>query len=324
MNEKTCAVLVTFNRKELLIECIDGLLKQTRKPNTVYIVDNASTDGTPEFLKERNLIRELPPETFPENTWKHTCSSHDVTIRYLRMKKNTGGAGGFREGMKNAFEEGFEWLWLMDDDVEPMPDALERLLRYHHLSKCIHCNRVYKEGEEVLWEPMICPQSGKRIELNNLSFRHGKPYFSTNTACFEGMLIHKEIVEKIGYPDERFFIVYDDTVYGVLASQFTNILCVKDALLIKKINKDAEPPSPFFIYHSVRNYKLRQAYIEHVYGPSVQKKILPYVVFLAYLLRLPFYKGNKSAYFKALVRGFVDSFSFSSVPMVPTGEKERA
>ena len=46
------------------------------------------------------------------------------------MHENTGGAGGFHEGVKRAYKKGYDWLWLMDDDVEVKEDTLEKLGKY--------------------------------------------------------------------------------------------------------------------------------------------------------------------------------------------------
>lgn len=105
MSERVCAVVVTYNRKELLRKCLAALKSQTRKPDHILVVDNASTDGTPEMLKEE----------FPQ-------------VEVLRLPENQGSAGGFHEGMNRAYEEGWDWIWIMDDDALPEPTALERLL----------------------------------------------------------------------------------------------------------------------------------------------------------------------------------------------------
>ena len=55
--DTTCAVVVTYNRKELLIECLESLRKQTKPLNAIYIIDNASTDGTPNLLLEKEFIK---------------------------------------------------------------------------------------------------------------------------------------------------------------------------------------------------------------------------------------------------------------------------
>ena len=100
MSEKTAAIVVTFNRKELLTRNIKMLLKQKAALDAILIIDNASTDGTREFVEKNNII------------------SND-SINYIRLDENLGGAGGFYEGVKIGYELGYDWLWLMDDDGRP-------------------------------------------------------------------------------------------------------------------------------------------------------------------------------------------------------------
>ena len=89
--EKIAAVVVTYNRKELLKECLDALLAQTHPLDSIILIDNASTDGTPEFLKEKGFL-------------------DNPKIDYVRLSENSGGAGGFYEGMKRGYEKGFDWV----------------------------------------------------------------------------------------------------------------------------------------------------------------------------------------------------------------------
>jgi len=100
------AVVVTRNRRELLAECLGAVLAQTHPPDRVVVVDNVSSDGTPDMVRE----------CFP-----------DVDLELL--ERNDGAAGGFHEGIRAGMERGGEWLWLMDDDTIPASDALEQLLR---------------------------------------------------------------------------------------------------------------------------------------------------------------------------------------------------
>jgi rhamnopyranosyl-N-acetylglucosaminyl-diphospho-decaprenol beta-1,3/1,4-galactofuranosyltransferase len=104
------AVLVlTRNRRDLLLECLRGLDAQTVPVDRIVIVDNASDDGTPELLRERGVL-----------------DRDDVV--YSRLEENSGGAGGYAHGIELALAQGTDWVWTMDDDAEPRPDALQRLL----------------------------------------------------------------------------------------------------------------------------------------------------------------------------------------------------
>jgi rhamnopyranosyl-N-acetylglucosaminyl-diphospho-decaprenol beta-1,3/1,4-galactofuranosyltransferase len=267
--ETVCAVVVTYNRKNLLLECLDALRKQTRPIQGIYLIDNASTDGTPELLLEKGYIKELPPKDLAE-PWEKEFEIENLTdgqlikLYYVRMHENTGGAGGFHEGVKRAYEKGYDWLWLMDDDVEPNIDALEEMLKFKSISKCIHPLKRYLDGTYATNENHFNPSDGSRFYLNNISFKNGKKWCSVSTGCFEGMLIHRDIVNKIGYPDKRFFIWGDDAIYGFLANLYTNTIYIKTAIFKKKIKKPQNQISCFQIYYSIRNEFIIREYMKNL------------------------------------------------------------
>lgn len=132
-DERIGAVVVTYNRQALLSQCLDALLGQSYPLDAILIVDNCSTDGTYESLLSSDLIAPVDnPAGTPSESVRAVpvaaSSGRDVEVRYVRMPENTGGAGGFHEGMKRAVEAGFDWLWLMDDDLLPTPEALQALI----------------------------------------------------------------------------------------------------------------------------------------------------------------------------------------------------
>ena len=100
------AVVVAYNRRELLLEAVDAIFAQTVVPDAVVVVDNASDDGSAEAVAARHPSAEV-----------------------VRLERNTGGAGGFTVGLAVAMARpDARWVWLMDDDTVPNPTALERLL----------------------------------------------------------------------------------------------------------------------------------------------------------------------------------------------------
>lgn len=246
MTEKIAIVVVTYNRLALLKECIPALRIQTRKPDAIIVINNNSPDGTAQWLQEQTDLQVIHQE-------------------------NIGGAGGFYRGVKEAYEQGFDWIWVMDDDVEATPDCLENLLKYRNISECIHPFRKYTDGELVHGELIWDLSRDNIMFMENASYKNGKEFWPTNNACFEGMLISRKVVEKIGYPDKRFFFVYDDLIYGFYASLYTNVIFVKSALLIRKKHSSSESLSPTYIYYAVRNKHLVMEY--HMkFFPNVSHK----------------------------------------------------
>jgi GT2 family glycosyltransferase len=210
------AVVVTFNRKELLCECLEGILAQAPPVARIVLVDNASTDGTADLLAAHGYVE-------------------NGIVDYVRLPVNSGGAGGFHEGVKRAYDDGFEWLWLMDDDVEPMPGALEKMISYANVSQCIQGCKVFRDGQSEEWEKWASFNESGRLttsrELQN------PDYIIAQTGCFEGMLIHRRIVSKIGFPDKRFFLKGDDLAYGYMASKHTQVIYLRAACFLKKVNR---------------------------------------------------------------------------------------
>jgi len=189
VSETVCAVVVTYNRKDLLRECLQAVTGQSRAPDTVLVVDNASTDGTPDMLRAEFPAAEL-----------------------LELATNEGSAGGFHEGMKAATARGFDWLWVMDDDTIPNPDALELLLDSRE-----HLNGFREPAllaSKVLWtdgsmHPMNWP--GPAMEdFNHFVDGVERRVMPIRANTFPSLLVRREAVEKYGPPRKGFFIWADD------------------------------------------------------------------------------------------------------------------
>ena len=98
---RIAAIVVTFNRFELLKKTLERLRAITRV-DKIIVINNGSTDGTTEWLRLQ-------------------------TDLHVVHQENVGGSGGFYTGIRLAHEEGFDWLWCMDDDVFPEDECLEKL-----------------------------------------------------------------------------------------------------------------------------------------------------------------------------------------------------
>lgn len=201
MKEKTkiTAVVVTYNRKYNLIKCIKSLLNQTIKINKIIIVDNGSTDGT------ENILRE------------HQYLAHE-TIYYYNTNINSGGAGGFKRGIELANEYEYDWVWLMDDDVEPEKECLKYLLSTQTNWDVRQPVRIYEDGEFVISESIDINLKNPFGPLKKSIIRN-PPKKNTEkcitTFPFEGPLISKKVINSIGTPIAEYFIMCDDTEYSI-------------------------------------------------------------------------------------------------------------
>jgi rhamnopyranosyl-N-acetylglucosaminyl-diphospho-decaprenol beta-1,3/1,4-galactofuranosyltransferase len=218
MRETVAAVVVTFNRSRLLLECLEALLRQSRPVDKIILIDNASSDDTSAILSSKGYL------THPK-------------IAYTRLSSNTGGAGGFHEGMKQAYELGFEWIWIMDDDAEAYDDALERMEPAFSVANIggVANLTIGLDGH---------PQVEHRgwLELRSSSQRAHRPIDSStltgNTvisfASFVGLAVHRNAIEQIGLPKRELFIKGDDLEYCVRLATLGPLILVPDSKIHHK------------------------------------------------------------------------------------------
>lgn len=238
-NKKTvCAVVVTYNRKELLIECLDALCKQIRPIDAMYIIDNFSNDRTAELLLENGYLEKLPPEnlTAPfemdlnfDNSellgsfddgieLRESKIENLIKIYYVRMNENTGGAGGFYEGQKRAYDRGFDWLWLMDDDGYAPDNCLEVILKdaKKNSLKALNPLVINKEDNTKLSfglaaDLMLTEETIQKADKDGMIFNKANP--------FNGTFLHKDIMTKCGFIKKEMFIWGDETEYFLRISK---------------------------------------------------------------------------------------------------------
>lgn len=129
--KKVVAVVVTYNRKEKLKINIECLLNQTYKINKIIIIDNCSTDGTYDYIKE--------------------ILNKNKIIKYIKLEKNTGGSGGFHAGLEFALKTNNDYIWGMDDDAFPERDALKMLMNHSNHNVCLwsNCNKDNDFEEDI-------------------------------------------------------------------------------------------------------------------------------------------------------------------------------
>lgn len=215
--KKVAAVVVTFNRKALLIKNIEALLAQDCSDLDILIIDNASTDGTKEHIA-----------SFIE----------DGSILYHNTGKNLGGAGGFNFGMRLAAEAGYEYIWIMDDDTIPYPDALTQLLAadaalagdYGFLSSVA----LWKDGTPC---KMNKQKSVKNWYDGAAWMKHA--LLRIYHATFVSFFVKSGVVKKEGLPIKEFFIWGDDVEYsGRLAKKYNCYLAGRSQVLHDTANNE--------------------------------------------------------------------------------------
>jgi len=286
LKDTVCAVVVTYNRKNLLLECLGALLKQTKPIDAMYIIDNFSSDGTPETLKENGYITNLPPDDISE-PWekefevKNLTDGKPIKIHYVRMNENTGGAGGFYEGAKRGYEKGYDWLWLMDDDVRPHIDALSALLqteaklKERNKSNILIPVRLWEDGSLTEFAALkynlstaFCMPSKVKVSVNAVYDQCSQlpEYQEVMDFAFEGPLIPREAVEIVGLPSKEYFIYGDDTDYAFrLRRAGFRLILVSNAWLFRMVRPEAKSKTPpWKLRYSIRN----TMWLSRLYGEN--------------------------------------------------------
>lgn len=233
-----CAVIVTYNRQDLLRECLQAVLAQTHAVAGIHVINNRSTDGTLEMLASE------------------FAAERHAQMRVDTLEENVGGAGGFHEGLKRAAAEHFEWLWLMDDDTIPNRDALAQLLQAHE--RFADTERPNLLASQVLWidgtlHPMNMPWiKQEAAELYAAARCRTLPL---RTATFVSLLVRRSVVDKFGLPIKGYFLAADDVEYTARILQAERGVLVPDSTVVHKtVTKTGTldgPPAKFYYY--VRN-----------------------------------------------------------------------
>ena len=263
----TAAVIVTYNRKALLKECILALLGQSRSCD-ILVIDNHSTDGTGDMVRELmeteakaedEAVRKEPESSRLSKAegsehQVQPCESADVKatvqgiprIIYKDTGSNLGGAGGFSYGIREAVELGYEYIWIMDDDCIPEPEALKELFAAaeklekenakasvksrakadHRIRPEVKANRTEgtkaakpKEAygflaSKVLWtDGSICRTNVQRYPMARRVKDFESELVRVNYSSFVSMFFKSSIVRELGLPIKEFFIWSDDLEY---------------------------------------------------------------------------------------------------------------
>ena len=230
---RVVAVVVAYNRLELLGECLDALAAQTRPVEQIVVVDNASTDGSADMVAER----------FP-------------AVDLVRLSANTGGAGGFAVGIERALEQhDAQLVWIMDDDTMPTPTALAELLRIRETRPdlVIQASRaLWTDGAE---HPMNTPKARIGAPAESVAAAAAQGAIPVRSASFVSLLVDARAVRTHGLPVADYFIWNDDFEFSArLLRSAEGWYCPASVVVHKtKVfgSSDADPGERFFF--EVRN-----------------------------------------------------------------------
>jgi len=191
MPNTVAAVVVTYNRKELLRKCLNAIIGQKNVTCDIYVIDNNSDDGTKDMI----------------------ISEYNIpNVKYHNTGKNLGGAGGFEIGVRMAKDAGYDYIWIMDDDTIPNDDALYELFE---ADKKMNGNWGFLSSVAYWTDGNICKMNIQKKTI----FKHvGKKEYSKDISpivmcSFVSLLVKGNVARKLGSPIGEYFIWTDDYEY---------------------------------------------------------------------------------------------------------------
>ena len=275
--ETVAVVVVTFNRADLLARLLDGLAAQTRRPDAVIVVDNASSDHTRQVLEART----------------------DLPLHVTWSEENLGGAGGFHLGVRAAYDTGWDRVWLIDDDVVPAAGCLEALMAVDE--DCLVAVREDLSGALVekaavefdLRNPLAINPKRSTVDSTYADRTSMPDLVEVRNVAFEGFMARRSVVEEVGFPDPSFFIFYDDAEYAVRARRAGHrIWAVRDAVLVRQLDfnqqHDLSGWKGFYMYRNLFVVHLR-------HGENVLVRLKPWLITLVVVLLSPVRGGRAEA-----------------------------
>lgn len=189
-------VLVNYNGRKYLNDCVESILKQDYSSIEIIVVDNASTDDSIVALK-----------------------SFYPYIPVIKLEKNEGFGQGCNVGMQYAFEHGADYALLLNVDTIIEADMITRLLQYANQQTVVapYMYTLSKNGEKKEWYAggSYDAATGEVTQLLYANAERVNKYYEVNFISGCCMLIHKEIISQVGGFEANFFLYYEDVDFCV-------------------------------------------------------------------------------------------------------------
>lgn len=258
-------VIVTYNRSALLERCLQMLTESDNflYVKQLYIVDNNSPDAT-------------------ESVAEFFVSKYPNQITYLKLDENLGGAGGFETGCRRAYEDGIEWIGLLDDDVVLDNSCLSTLYLYRN-EKCLVAVREDTSGALAEFgalkfdfsNPLRLNPKVSSIATSYVNREEMPETLEVDSGSFEGFFVHRSVIEKVGFPYKDYFIFGDDTDFSIRVRKAGfKILAIRDARIIRQLPFNRYQDSPWKTYYRWRNFFV----LHFLYGENVFVRSKPYLM----------------------------------------------
>jgi len=244
---RTVALVLHWSRPDLTAASVEALAR-SRPPPSILVVDNGSKS---------------PPPADPGRA--ASCS-------LLSLPRNGGFAGGMNAGIAWALSRGFEFLWLLNDDVTVAPDAHAKLLEA-------------ARREPALWTPCLAGDDGRQQHIGGSVGLDGSGVRLADAAAFDSLnegirwvtgtalFVPAALARRLGPLDDRFFAYWEDVDWSVRASRAGIPVAVhRDAAVVHRPTEAAPARSAGRHFLTARNEFLFAR--KHV-APSAWDEALP-------------------------------------------------
>ncbi len=305
--KKIIAVIVTYNRLNLLKRCIAGVMGQTLAPTEIIVVDNASDDGTREWLDEK-------------------AAESDNLISAHHLMENTGGAGGFEYGMGLAAERGADAVWIMDDDTIPKPSALsilaETLEQYPDAG--FMASRVeWTDGSLNAMNIPVFRRKKRRVNVID-AIKEPTP---CDGATFVSMLVPVKVIMEVGLPIGEFFIWHDDIEFTQrIREAGYKGLYVPASVVVHATTTNSGPciitaplSSKHRFYYQIRN----QIVTKRLHSGRLQATLSNWLRLYRFKREIRRRADFRKEFLEEVVNGYRDSKTFNPTIKFPTLHDEK-
>lgn len=281
---KITAAIVTYNRLEFLKRLLPALKNQTYKIDRIVVVNNSSTDGTTEFLLN--------------------CDGIEVITQ-----ANTGSSGGQFSSSKYCWETGSEWIWLMDDDVIPRPDCLEKLItnidpNRIHVPLRLNPDGLVNQGDTL---KLNYTNPFKSVWAEIIDTKIPKvDYLPAQGVTFEGPLFNRNLISTIGLPEHDYFIYGDDTdFFSRAVKKGFKPYIIRSAVLDRLLSVNKSSEFDWKSYYMIRN----QIVLDVLNAPLYVRILRPIGYLISWLGRTGSFKNAKT-----VLKAFWDGYFYKSNP----------
>ena len=291
------AAIVTYNRRSLVKECIEAVLSQQGASCDIIVIDNGSTDGTEELF---------------HNDFK------DASIDYENVGENLGCAESTARLVKKATELGYKYIWVMDDDVVPEPNALEELLK---TDKRLNGNWGILSGAAYWTDGSICEANRQKKTIFTFMKEsdYRKPLVKVKMVSLASMFINAEAVRKVGTLKGDYFIYSEDYDFCARVGKYYPIYAVTSCKVTHKMRENRKVN---FVKEPVdRLYRYKYLYRNDVdcyrqLGIGGWAYLITKFIYTSLQL-LFFEKEKRTDKLKILFKGYEEGLSFKPTVVYP-------